>query len=104
AVLVSGKVAEYYPGTGTQSLTQITAPRFTVLSSGNALPAPVVLDARSVPGRYVPSADGGSIDALPLDPARYALDLYEALEGSRVEFADTRVTGATTAYDEIWVT
>ncbi|MEU0098112.1 endonuclease/exonuclease/phosphatase family protein [Streptomyces sp. NPDC006267] len=104
AVLVSGKVTEYYPGTGTQSLTQITAPRTTVLSSGNPLPAAAVLDARSVPGRYVPSADGGSIDALPLEPSRYALDLYEALEGSRVEIADTRVTGATTSYDEIWVT
>ncbi|MFJ6442538.1 endonuclease/exonuclease/phosphatase family protein [Streptomyces sp. NPDC091649] len=104
AVLVSGKVTEYYPGTGTQSLTQITAPRTTVLSSGNPLPAATVLDARSVPGRYVPSADGGSIDALPLEPSRYALDLYEALEGSRVEIADTRVTGATTSYDEIWVT
>ncbi|MET9092342.1 endonuclease/exonuclease/phosphatase family protein [Streptomyces cyaneofuscatus] len=104
AVLVSGKVAEYYPGTGAQSITQITAPRTTVLSSGNALPAPVVLDARSVPGRYVPSAGGGAIDALPLEPKRYALDLYEALEGARVQIADTRVTGATTAYDEIWVT
>ncbi|MFH9606944.1 endonuclease/exonuclease/phosphatase family protein [Streptomyces sp. NPDC017448] len=104
SVLVSGKVAEYYPGTGTQSLTQITSPRTTVLSSSNALPDAVVLDASSVPGRYAPSADGGSIDALPLEPARYALDLYEALEGSRVAFADTRVTGATTAYDEIWVT
>ncbi|MEU8565585.1 endonuclease/exonuclease/phosphatase family protein, partial [Streptomyces cyaneofuscatus] len=44
------------------------------------------------------------IDALPLEPKRYALDLYEALEGARVQIADTRVTGATTAYDEIWVT
>ncbi|MFD3751771.1 endonuclease/exonuclease/phosphatase family protein [Streptomyces cyaneofuscatus] len=104
AVLVSGKVAEYYPGTGTQSITQLTAPRTTVLSSSNTLPAPVVLDARSVPGRYVPSAGGGAIDALPLEPKRYALDLYEALEGARVQIADTRVTGATTAYDEIWVT
>ncbi|NEE55022.1 hypothetical protein G3M55_61875, partial [Streptomyces sp. SID8455] len=67
-------------------------------------PAPVVLDSRSVPGRYVPSADGGAIDALPLVPKRYALDLYESLEGVRVRIADTRVTGATTAYDEIWVT
>ncbi|MFJ9624528.1 endonuclease/exonuclease/phosphatase family protein [Streptomyces sp. NPDC101181] len=104
SVLVSGKVAEYYPGTATQSVTQITGPRTTVLSSGNALPAPVVLDARSVPAGYVPTAGGGSIDALPLEPRRYALDLYEALEGSRVEIADTRVTGARTAYDEIWVT
>ncbi|WP_328886263.1 endonuclease/exonuclease/phosphatase family protein [Streptomyces sp. NBC_00316] len=104
AVLVSGKVDEYYPSATTQSITEITAPRVTVLSSGNALPAPVVLDAASVPGAYVPSAGGGSIDALPLDPATYALDRYESLEGTRVEIADTRVTGATTAYGEVWVT
>ena len=104
SVLVSGKVAEYYPSATAQSLTQITAPKTTVLSSGNALPAPVVLDAASVPGAYAPSANGGPIDALPLAPATYALDLYESLEGTRVRIADTRVTGATTAYDEIWVT
>ncbi|WP_329159528.1 lamin tail domain-containing protein [Streptomyces sp. NBC_01717] len=104
SVLVSGKVDEYYPSTTTQSITEITAPRVTVLSSGNALPAPVVLNAASVPAAYVPSADGGSIDALALDPATYALDLYESLEGTRVEIADTRVTGATTAYHEVWVT
>ncbi|MER5983701.1 endonuclease/exonuclease/phosphatase family protein [Streptomyces sp. NPDC001787] len=104
SVLVSGKVAEYYPSATAQSLTQLTSPRTTVLSSGNALPAPVVLDAASVPGVYAPTAAGGSIDALPLDPATYALDLYESLEGTRVRIADTRVTGATTAYDEVWVT
>ncbi|MEU5658533.1 endonuclease/exonuclease/phosphatase family protein [Streptomyces sp. NPDC047737] len=104
SVLVSGKVAEYYPATGAQSLTQITAPLTTVLSSGNALPDAVVLNASSVPDGYVPSAGGGSIEGLALDPAAYALDLYESLEGSRVTMADTRVTGATTAYDEVWVT
>ncbi|MFH9491663.1 endonuclease/exonuclease/phosphatase family protein [Streptomyces halstedii] len=104
SVLVSGQVAEYYPATGSQSLTQLTAPRTTVLSSGNALPAPVVLNARSVPDAYVPTAGGGSIDALPLQPKKYALDLYESLEGVRVTMSDTRVTGATTAYDEVWVT
>ncbi|WP_326626215.1 MULTISPECIES: endonuclease/exonuclease/phosphatase family protein [unclassified Streptomyces] len=104
SVLVSGKVDEYYPSATTQSITEITAPRVTVLSSGNALPAPVVLDAASVPDAYVPSADGGSIDALALDPATYALDRYESLEGTRVKIADTRVTGATTAYHEVWVT
>lgn len=104
SVLVSGKVDEYYPSATTQSITEITAPRTTVLSSGHALPAPVVLDAASVPAAYVPSAGGASIDALPLEPSAYALDLYESLEGTRVQIADTRVTGATTAYDEIWVT
>ncbi|WP_328897095.1 endonuclease/exonuclease/phosphatase family protein [Streptomyces sp. NBC_00236] len=104
SVLVSGTVDEYYPSATTQSITEITAPRTTVLSSGNALPAPVVLDAASVPDAYVPSAGGASIDALPLEPSTYALDLYESLEGTRVQIADTRVTGATTSYDEIWVT
>ncbi|MFJ1900148.1 endonuclease/exonuclease/phosphatase family protein [Streptomyces sp. NPDC088115] len=104
SVLVSGTVDEYYPSATTQSVTEITAPRTTVLSAGNALPAPVVLDAASVPGGYAPSADGGSIDALPLEPAKYALDLYESLEGIRVETADTRVTGATSSYGEVWVT
>ncbi|WP_327243601.1 endonuclease/exonuclease/phosphatase family protein [Streptomyces sp. NBC_01320] len=104
SVLVSGKVDEYYPSTTTQSITEITAPRVTVLSSGNALPAPVVLDAASVPNTYAPSASGGSVDALALDPTTYALDLYESLEGTRVQIADARVTGATTAYDEVWVT
>ncbi|MEU9954034.1 endonuclease/exonuclease/phosphatase family protein, partial [Streptomyces sp. NPDC047939] len=104
SVLVSGTVDEYYPSATTQSITEITAPRTTVLSSGNALPAPVVLDAAAVPAAYVPSAGGASIDALPLEPSVYALDLYESLEGTRVQIADTRVTGATTAYDEIWVT
>ncbi|THA79129.1 hypothetical protein E6R60_00955 [Streptomyces sp. A0642] len=104
SVLVSGKVDEYYPSATTQSITEITAPRTTVVSSGNALPAPVVLDAAALPAAYVPSAGGGSIDALPLEPSAYALDLYESLEGTRVQISDTRVTGATTAYDEIWVT
>ncbi|MFV5993430.1 endonuclease/exonuclease/phosphatase family protein [Streptomyces sp. NPDC056231] len=104
SVLVSGKVDEYYPSTTTQSITEITAPKVTVLSSGNALPAPVVLDAASVPDAYAPSAGGGSVDRLTLDPTAYALDLYESLEGARVQIADTRVTGATTAYNEVWVT
>ncbi|MEU1127069.1 endonuclease/exonuclease/phosphatase family protein, partial [Streptomyces sp. NPDC005899] len=104
SVLVSGKVGEYYPSSTTQSVTQLTAPAVTVLSSGNALPPAVVLDAASVPDGYVPAAGGGTIDALPLAPATYALDLYESLEGARVTMADTRVTGATTAYDEVWVT
>ncbi|MGW0856864.1 endonuclease/exonuclease/phosphatase family protein [Streptomyces sp. NPDC002690] len=104
SVLVSGKVDEYYPGTGAQSVTEITAPKTTVLSHGNALPAPVVLDASSVPAAYTPTAGGGSIEALSLEPDTYALDLYESLEGVRVRIADTRVVGATNSYGEMWVT
>ncbi|NNN35412.1 hypothetical protein HLK59_34595 [Streptomyces sp. S3(2020)] len=104
SVLVTGKVTEYYPASGQQSLTEITGPVTTVLSSGNALPDAVTLDASSVPDAYTPSADGGSIESLALEPTTYALDFYESLEGMRTAFSDARVTGATTAYDELWVT
>ncbi|WP_443046536.1 lamin tail domain-containing protein [Streptomyces sp. DSM 40750] len=104
SVLVTGKVTEYYPSSTSQSVTEITGPAATVLSGGNALPAAVTLDAASVPGAYAPTAGGGSIDALPLEPDVYALDFYEALEGSRVQASDARVVGATTEYDEMWVT
>ncbi|MEE1754886.1 endonuclease/exonuclease/phosphatase family protein [Streptomyces sp. SP18CS02] len=110
AVTVSGTVGEYIPGgtsSGNQSLTQITKPTVTVVSSGNAVPAPVTLSARSVPSAYAPAGDpaaGGSINALPLKPGAYALDLYESLEGTNVRIGSSRVVGATDPYSELWVT
>ncbi|MFE0702053.1 endonuclease/exonuclease/phosphatase family protein [Streptomyces sp. NPDC058872] len=103
-VLVSGKVTEYYPNSASQSVTEITAPTTTVLSTGNPLPSPVRLDAGSVPDDYAPAAGGGSIDALGLEPQKYALDFYESLEGMLAEVVDARVVGATTSYEEVWVT
>ncbi|MFC5032435.1 MULTISPECIES: endonuclease/exonuclease/phosphatase family protein [Streptomyces] len=110
SVTVSGTVSEYYPGgktIGDQSVTEITKPVVTVVSSGNALPAPVVLNSAAVPAAYAPTGDAAaanSIEALPLRPATYALDLYESLEGMNVQVADTRVVGATDPYSELWVT
>ncbi|WP_306334816.1 endonuclease/exonuclease/phosphatase family protein [Streptomyces sp. KL118A] len=110
AVRVSGTVGEYVPGgagSGNQSLTQITKPTVTVESSGNPLPAPVTIDAKSVPAAYAPTGDpaqGGSINALPLKPRSYALDLYESLEGMNVRVGNSRVVGATDAYNELWIT
>ncbi|MFE2281251.1 endonuclease/exonuclease/phosphatase family protein [Streptomyces sp. NPDC059454] len=106
AVTVSGTISEYVPGgasSGNQSLTQITRPAFTVVSSGNPLPAATTIDAHSVPAAYTPEPNG-SINALPLRPAAYALDLYESLEGMNVRVSDTRVVGATDPYTELWVT
>ncbi|MGD9482107.1 endonuclease/exonuclease/phosphatase family protein [Streptomyces sp. TRM70308] len=109
AVLVGGRVDEYtYSGTGSgnQSVTQISGARVSVVSSGNALPAPVVLDSRAVPERYAPEGTGpeGAIDALPLRPQRYALDRYESLEGMNVRVEDARVVGPTSRYHDLWVT
>ncbi|WNI19803.1 endonuclease/exonuclease/phosphatase family protein [Actinacidiphila sp. ITFR-21] len=107
SVSVDGTVSEYYPGgqdTGIQSTTELTKSKVTVLSGGNTLPAAVVLDKKSVPDRFVPSAGGGTIADLPLRPHDYALDFYASLEGMNVQIGDSRVVGATDAYGELWVT
>ncbi|MEV6958395.1 endonuclease/exonuclease/phosphatase family protein [Streptomyces sp. NPDC051207] len=106
AVSVSGTVSEFVPGgtsSGNQSLTQLSRATVTVVSSGNALPAPAVVDADSVPDAYAPQPNG-SINALPLEPGTYALDYYESLEGMNIRVSDTRVVGATDPYTELWVT
>ncbi|MFB7596982.1 endonuclease/exonuclease/phosphatase family protein [Streptomyces sp. NPDC056160] len=110
SVTVTGTVSEYVPGgtsSGNQSVTEITKPAVTVLSSGNAVPAPVVVDAKAVPAAYAPAGDSaanGSVNALPLRPSRYALDYYESLEGMNVQVTDARVVTATDPYTELWVT
>jgi predicted extracellular nuclease len=107
SVSVAGTVSQFYPGgagSGGQAVTEIAKPTVTTLSSGNPLPAPVVLDDRSVPDAFVPSAGGGSIEDLPLRPTEYALDLYASLEGMNVRVDDARVVGATDPYAELWVT
>lgn len=107
SVSVAGTVSQYYPGgadTGAQPITELTKPTVTKVSSGNPLPAPVVLDDKSVPDAFVPSAGGGSIEDLPLRPTEYALDLYASLEGMNVQIDDSRVVGASDAYSELWVT
>ncbi|MET7513533.1 endonuclease/exonuclease/phosphatase family protein [Streptomyces sp. NPDC005480] len=110
AVTVSGTVSEYVPGgasSGNQSVTEITKPTVTVVSSGNALPAATVIDAKSVPAAYAPAGDpaaNGSVNALPLRPSEYALDLYESLEGMNVRVGSSRVVTASDAYAELWVT
>ncbi|MCS0637304.1 endonuclease/exonuclease/phosphatase [Streptomyces sp. LP05-1] len=110
AVSVAGTVGEYVPGgtaSGNQSLTQLTKPTVTVVSSGNPLPAPVTVSARTVPSRYTPAGDpaaGGSVNGLALKPRSYALDYYESLEGTNVRIGSSRVVGATDPYSELWVT
>ncbi|POX61909.1 endonuclease/exonuclease/phosphatase [Streptomyces sp. Ru62] len=110
AVKVTGTVSEYVPGgtsSGNQSLTEITKPVITTVSTGNAVPAPVVVDEDTVPDAYAPTGDAAaanSINGLPLDPSAYALDHYESLEGMNVQVADARVVTATDPYSELWVT
>ncbi|MFE9499945.1 endonuclease/exonuclease/phosphatase family protein [Streptomyces collinus] len=110
SVTVTGTVSEYVPGgasSGNQSLTEVTKPTVTTVSTGNAVPAPTAIDAKSVPAAYAPAGDtaaAGSVNGLALDPSAYALDYYESLEGMNVQVADTRVVTGTDPYSELWVT
>ncbi|MFD9331678.1 endonuclease/exonuclease/phosphatase family protein [Streptomyces sp. NPDC060065] len=110
SVTVSGTISEYVPGgasSGNQTITEITKPVVTVLSSGNAVPAATVVNAKSVPGVYTAAGDtaaGGSVNGLTLEPKKYSLDYYESLEGMNVQVSDARVVTATDPYTELWVT
>ncbi|MFJ9587853.1 lamin tail domain-containing protein [Streptomyces acidicola] len=107
SVVVSGKISEYYPGgksSGTQSVTELTVPTASVLSSGNKLPAAEVIDAATIPDAYAPKVAGGNIESQQLEPGTYALDWLEAHEGMLVEIRDTRVVGASNQYNETWIT
>jgi predicted extracellular nuclease len=107
AVNVSGTVSEYYqddPNNSIyQSTTELTGPQWTIVSSGNLLPAPTVVTANTVPNALAPQP-GGNIEGLALDPAKYALDFWESHEGEVVSVNNARVVGPTTAYDELYVT
>ncbi|MEH0543579.1 endonuclease/exonuclease/phosphatase [Streptomyces sp. B21-105] len=109
-VTVTGTVSEFVPGgtsSGNQSITEITKPTVTVVSSGNAVPAAAVVNSRSVPAAYTPAGDAAaanSINGLTLRPRTYALDYYESLEGMNVQVADARVVTATDPFTELWVT
>ncbi|MFD6307017.1 endonuclease/exonuclease/phosphatase, partial [Streptomyces sp. NPDC060223] len=110
SVTVSGTISEYVPGgaaSGNQSITEITKPVVTVLSSGNAVPAATAVTSKSVPGVYTADGDtaaGGSVNGLTLQPKKYALDYYESLEGMNIRVSDARVVTATDPYAELWVT
>ncbi|EDY43768.1 endonuclease/exonuclease/phosphatase [Streptomyces sp. SPB074] len=110
AVRVDGDVVEYVPGgaaSGNQSVTEIEKPTVTVVSSGNAVPAPVVVSAGTVPDAFTPrgrASDGGHVGGLRLRPTKFATDYYESLEGMNVRVGTSRVVGATDAYNELWVT
>ncbi|MEV7042560.1 endonuclease/exonuclease/phosphatase family protein [Amycolatopsis sp. NPDC051061] len=107
AVTATGTVREFYPDapatSNYQSLTELGSAQWTVGSHGNALPAPTVLDPDTVPVAYAPSP-GGNIEALPLEPAKYALDFWESHESEIVSVSDARVVGPSNTFNELYVT
>lgn len=112
SVLVTATVKDYYPlasgdttsTTSNLSVTELESATSTVVSSGNTLPAPVVIGPDTVPGTYAPDLSGANIESTPITPTRSALDYYESLEGMRVEVDDARVVGPSDQYGEQYIT
>lgn len=103
-VELTDTVSEFIPGgpaTGNLSTTQMSRPAITVLSTGNALPVPVVIGSS---GRVPPNVDVISDDELPVnlqtepglfDPENDGIDFYESLEGMLVTVEDPVAVSAT---------
>jgi predicted extracellular nuclease len=113
SVLVSGKVSDFYPlssgettsSTSNLSTTEIgSSPSVITVSSGNALPDPIVLGPGNVPSAYAPDLGGANIEGTPITPNRSVLDFYESIEGMRAEADDARVVGPSNTFGEQFVT
>ncbi|MDT0329084.1 endonuclease/exonuclease/phosphatase family protein [Nocardiopsis lambiniae] len=102
-VLVSGRVNEYRPGSGTQTITQLDQAVWTTLSTGNPVPESVTLEAGVIPATYAPD-HGGDISDLELLPDTYALDFWAAHEHMMVRIEDAPVIAPTDPYSAFWVT
>jgi hypothetical protein len=112
SVLVSGKVQEFYPlasgdtvaTTSNLSITELDQTGVSTVSTGNALPAPIVLGPTTVPDTYAPDLGGGNIESTSIQPSRSALDFYESIEGMRVEVDNARVVGPSDSFGEQYIT
>jgi predicted extracellular nuclease len=102
-VLAAGRVSEYRPATGAQTITQLDQARWTVLSGGNDLPEAVDLGGDTIPDTHAPD-HGGDISGRELEPDTYALDFWAAHEHMVVRVEDAPVVGATDGYNALWVT
>ncbi len=109
SVTVNGTVSEFRPGgsggLGNLTITEITNPATTIVSSGNALPAPIVVGTGGrVPPTTVIKATPGDVETLnaPL-VLTDGLDFYESLEGMRLQVNNPVAVGPTTAFGEIAV-
>jgi len=110
SVQVTGVVTEFRPGGNPNNLTitEITSPTISVVSSGNPLPTPIVLGNG---GRTIPTAvienDASNVEAGGIfDPTEDGIDFYESLEGMRVQINNPVTTSPTGNFgisEEIWV-
>jgi predicted extracellular nuclease len=105
AVTVTGTVSEFRP-TGATNLTttEIVSPTVAVKSSGNALPAAIVIGAggRRPPAMFIDNDATGDVETSgTFDAATDGIDFYESLEGMRVRINDAVAVGPTNSFHEL---
>jgi hypothetical protein len=100
-VQVTGTVTEFLQSNNVQrlTLTEITAPTISVLSSGNALPAAVLIGPDGV---SPPSANIEDDNFTSFQPATDGLDFWESLEGMRVTVQDPISISGTNTFNEFY--
>ena len=101
-VQVGGRVSEFRPAANSLTITELGG-QLTInkLSSGNALPAPVVigLGGRTPPDTVIEDDATGDADTSGVfDPASDGLDFYESLENMLVQVNDAVVVGPTSNF------
>ncbi|HYD38481.1 MAG TPA: cadherin domain-containing protein, partial [Allosphingosinicella sp.] len=102
SVSVKGTPEEFVPGSGSLSITELVAANadIVVQSSGNALPAAVLIGA----GGVLPPTETFEDDGFTsFDPATDGLDFYESMEGMRVTIDSPTVVSNTSDFGETWV-
>ncbi len=115
AVLVTGKVSDFYTlasgetlaNTSSLSVTEISSvSTVTVASHNNTLPPTLALTPTTVPDTYAPTTASGNLeDIASVDPSRSALEFWEAHEGMLVSVDNARVVGpGKTEFGEIYLT
>lgn len=109
AVTVSGLVADHHPDHPAATsvdlaTTEIEKATWTIASTGNPVPRPLVIRPDSVPFRMSADAGGADIESRILRPHRYALDFFKSHESELVEVDNARVVGPTDRYGELYVT
>jgi uncharacterized protein len=110
ALTVDGSIYDFRPGgsggSANLTTTELTGPKVTVISSGNVLPAPVVLGVdRIAPQQVIEEGNPLNVEYAQaiFRPGTDAIDFYESLEGMRVAVRDAKVVGATKSFGEMTV-
>jgi len=104
SLLVGGTVSEFRPGGASSTnltTTELTGPTIVTVSSGNTLPAPIILGTggRAIPTTVIEDDAAGSVETSgTFDPTTDGLDFYESLEGMLVRVNDAVAVGPTSVF------